>query len=132
MDTEQIIQEYLEPRIPDECGRLGIPLSFIRGIYPGRMQLEAANCAPVRKDGEKNGEIIGVIIKLDYEEKRPRGARGSFFHEFKHAQKYYKREPQSDFEAYWYEIRRGIEEDCKTIVNKLKECILFLFNHVYL
>jgi len=122
MDINEIIEEYLEPRIEDECKRLGIPTEFIRRIYGWDLYLhQGARCIPAEKDGK----IVEVEIKIDCEEKRPRGARGGFFHEMKHAEKYYKNEPQSELKAYLYMIKRGIQEDCKTIVNKLKKYLFF-------
>ena len=121
MHIEDIIKDYLEPRIEDECRRLGIPPEFIISIYGGRSLFEGGNCIPKEKDGK----IIGVKIKIDEQEKRPRGARGKFFHEMKHAQKYYKNEPHSELESYLYMIKRGIQEDYKTIVNTLKKYLFF-------
>lgn len=137
MDIDQIIQEYIEPMIGDECERLGIPPSFIIGVHAGTPsthsdKLAGAKCIPVRENGNKYGKITGVRIHFNERENRPRGARGAFFHEFRHARDYYNNEPLSELKAYSYMLKRGIEEDCKTIVNKLKGCILFLFNHSYL
>jgi hypothetical protein len=121
MDIEEIIKEYIEPRKVDECKRLGIPPEFILDIKGGYLDLfEGAKCIPT----EKEGKIIGVEIIINCDEKRPRGARGDFFHEMRHAKKYYENESNSELGAYLYMIKRGIQEDYKTVVSTLKKYLL--------
>jgi hypothetical protein len=127
MDIEEIIKEYINPRIEDECKRLGISREFIIGVYSSGYSfdsLASGDCTPVIKDGK----IIGVKITLDRDETRTRGARESFFHEMKHAWQFYNNILISQFEAYLYMMKREIQEDYKTCINTLKK-YLFSFKN---
>jgi hypothetical protein len=116
MRIEEIIKNEIEPRVPDECKRLGIPREFIIGIdsYKGYL-FEDGFCECVTK----NGKIVGVELQISREEKRPRGARATFFYLMKRAEQYYKGKPTSAVKAYIYEIKRGLEVDAKTILRKI-------------
>jgi len=118
MRIEEIIKNEIEPRVPDECKRLGIPREFIIGIhgYKGSDLFGAVgHCEPVIKDGK----IIGVELVIREDENRPRVARGTFFYLMKDAEQYYKGKQPSRKKSFAYQIKRGLEVDAKTILRKI-------------
>ncbi len=122
MDLENYIRETLYPKINVECSRLGVPPEFILGIDHGRLDKFQGECCRPSEIDEKSG----VFILLPYWEKRPRGARGSFHHGMKHAEQYYKNLPLSELRAYLYMFKRGIQEDYRSFIDKLKNSMPFL------
>ena len=71
-DINDIIAGYLEPRLTSECERLGIPQSFIDGIYsiwPKAFEYSSL-CEPV----ERGGKVVAVRIRIDSELHSPRAA----------------------------------------------------------
>ncbi len=105
MDSQEIIDKKLKPILPYECQRLGIPESFIKGIY--RMYRNSF-CEPIIND---NGNVISVRIRIKSEITRPCSAYRDFIHELWHAKNYYIcKASSSDLVAELYAWRRYIEK----------------------
>jgi len=104
-DIDDIIAGYLEPRLKSECERLGIPQSFISGIYAiwPREFGYSSLCKPV----EQNGRVVRVTIRIDSELRNPRAALLEFWHELWHAKEYYENSKPSELRAYLYVCRRA-------------------------
>ncbi len=63
IDISDIIESYIQPRVKSECERLGIPPSFIDGIYGIYPAVfgAASCCEPVRE----GTTIKAVRIRID-------------------------------------------------------------------
>lgn len=71
-NIDDIIQNCLEPRLKAECERLGMPQSFVEGVYatfPKPLSYPSA-CEPIETDGK----IKGVRIRINCEAGRPKQA----------------------------------------------------------
>ena len=104
-DINDIIAGYLEPRLKSECERLGIPQSFIAGIYAiwPREFGYSSLCEPVERDGK----VVAVRIRIDSELRNPRAALLEFWHELWHAKEYYENREFSERGAHLYVLRRA-------------------------
>jgi hypothetical protein len=104
-DINDIITGYLEPRLKSECERLGIPKSFIDGIYaiwPKAFEYSSL-CEPIERDGK----VIAVRIRIDSELRSPRAALLDFWHELWHAKEYYENREISERRAQLYVLKRA-------------------------
>jgi len=139
MKVSEIIDQYLKPRLREECERLGIPVEFILSLKAGYCKPfeYCSRCDPVDEQGNfiytyqenmTNVEISGVHIKLgDCNDEKPRRALSELRHELRHAKDWYdgtsyigmsqdeKRKGES--RANWYARRRALE-DFITFVKK--------------
>jgi len=103
-DINDIITAYLEPRLKSECERLGIPQSFIDGIYaiwPKAFEYSSL-CEPLNRDGR----VVAVRIRIDSEIHSPRAALLEFWHELWHAKEYYENSGFSERRAHLYVLKR--------------------------
>ena len=106
-DINDIIEIRLKPRLASECLRLGIPDSFIAGIYGIYPELDCSSCCePTREEGK----VREVRIRIDSEIRSPRVAILHFWHEMRHAKDYYEDRKSSEGKAYLYMLKRGLEE----------------------
>ena len=112
-DINDIIEKYLKPRLASECERLGIPESFIAGIYGIYPELDCSSCCePVREEGR----VREVRIRIDSEIRSPLVAILHFWHEMRHAKDYYEDCKSSEWRAYLYMLKRGL--------GRLVECVV--------
>ena len=107
-DVSDIIQRYLEPRLESECQRLGMPSSFIVGIYGTYPEpfVRSSWCELIKQDGKTQA----VRIRIDGEIRSPREALMHFWHEMRHAKDYYENSWSSEWRAYLYMLKRCLEE----------------------
>ena len=106
--VDDIIQNCLEPRLKDECGRLGMPQSFVEDVYatfPKPLSYPSA-CEPIETDGK----IRGVRIRISCEIRSPKQALRHFWHEMRPAKDYYDNKRPSGWKAAVYAWRRHLED----------------------
>jgi hypothetical protein len=105
MDNQEIIDKKLKPILPYECQKLGMPESFIKGIYS---MWRSSFCEAITND---NGNVISVRIRIRYDITRPCSAYRDFIHELWHAKNYYiGKKSSSDLVAELYAWRRYLEK----------------------
>lgn len=108
-DIEKIITNTLRTLLPLECQRLGVPSSFIQGIYsifPKPFEYSSL-CEPIEQDGKING----VRIRIDTTIRSEGRALRDFWHEMYHAKEYFEgRETHSEAKATLYSWRRYLEK----------------------
>ena len=115
-DISDIIDRHLKPRLASECQRLGIPESFIAGIYGIYPQLDCSSCCePIREEGK----IREVRIRIDSEIRSPRMAILHFWHEMRHAKDYYEDNRSSEWRAYLYMLKRGLGWLAESVVLRI-------------
>jgi hypothetical protein len=103
-DINDIVEEVLKPELNAECNRLGIPQSFIKGIYgiyPKAWEY-CSLCEPV----ERNGSVEGVRIRIDCRITSPGSALRDFWHEMWHSKDYYRGRESSEVRATLYSWKR--------------------------
>jgi len=107
-DISEIIEEHLKPRLGAECNRLGIPESFIDGIYATFPKAFAysSRCDPIEQDGK----IVKVKIRLDSEMRSPFLALTEFWHEMRHAKDCYENRVPSEWRANLYVLESCLRE----------------------
>ncbi len=105
-DINDIIAGYLEPRLKSECQRLGIPQSFIAGIYGIYPEAFASSCCELIKQGDK---VVAVKIRINSELRSPRVALLHFWHELWHAKECYEDTKSSEWRARLYSLRRAVD-----------------------
>ena len=107
VDIDEIIEKVLRPELKRECERLGIPESFIKGIYailPKAWEYSSL-CEPV----ERSGKVEGVRIRIDYRINKPGAALRDFWHEMRHAKDYYNGRKSSEAKATIYSWKRYLK-----------------------
>jgi hypothetical protein len=117
--------EYLVSTLESELDRLGVHRDFVKNIAVFHCESKKAGvCIPTTE----NGKMIGVVISIK-EEKSKRESKGSIFHEAYHTKQFFekgRREVEdinpvyNELEARFYEFRRVMEEDLKTVYRKIK------------
>ena len=106
-DINDVIERHLKPRLESECQRLGIPESFIVGIYGIYPELDCSSCCEPIREG---GKVREVRIRIDSEIRSSLVAALHFWHEMRHAKDYYEDCKSSEGRAYLYMLKRGLEE----------------------
>jgi len=104
-DINDIIAGCLEPRLKSECERLGVPQSFIDGIYaifPKAFEYSSL-CEPIEQDSR----VVAVRIRIDNELRSPRAALLEFWHEMWHAKECYENRKSSEWRANLYVLKRA-------------------------
>ncbi len=103
-DIDEIIAKVLKPELKPECERLGIPESFIKGIHSilPKVWEYSSLCQP----DERNGEVVGVWIRIDCEIRKVVPALRDLWHEMWHAKDYYEGKKTSEAKAILYSWRR--------------------------
>jgi len=115
-DINDIIERRLKPRLASECQRLGIPESFIAGIYGIYPELDCSSCCePTREEGK----VREVRIRIDSEIRSPLVATLHFWHEMRHAKDYYEDNRSSEWRAYLYMLKRGLETLVESVVLRI-------------
>jgi len=115
-DINDIIERRLKPRLASECQRLGVPESFIAGIYGIYPELDCSSCCePIRKEGK----VREVRIRIDSEIRSPLVATLHFWHEMRHAKDYYEDCKSSEGRAYLYMLKRGLERLVEPVVLRI-------------
>lgn len=115
-DISDIIDKHLKPRLESECQRLGIPESFIAGIYGIYPQFDCSSCCePIGEEGK----VREVRIRIDSEIRSPLVATLHFWHEMRHAKDYYKDCKSSEGRAYLYMLKRGLERLVEPVVLRI-------------
>jgi len=106
-ELNQIIEQFLKPRIEPECYRLGIPPEFIKGIYPifPKIFTYSSMCEPVERDNK----IEGVRIRIDCSVAKPGPALRDFWHEMRHARDQYEGRESSEMKANLYSWKRYLQ-----------------------
>ena len=100
------------PRLESECKRLGIPPSFVEGVYSvfAKAFEYTSFCEPVKREGE----IQRVRIRIGDSVGNKVEALMHFYHEMWHAKEYYEgleeRSKHSEFRATLYSWKRLFEE----------------------
>jgi hypothetical protein len=103
-NINEIIQNVLRPELNAECKRLGIPESFIKGIYciyPKPWEYSSL-CEPIERDGK----VEGVRIRIDCRFTNAGPALRDFWHEMWHSKDYYMGRESSEVKATLYSWRR--------------------------
>ncbi len=129
MEIVEIISTYLEPKLKDECHRLGIPTDFIISINARRHKpFECGSrCYP---ENNESGSIVGVAVSIcdDCIRGKPGKALSDFRHELRHAKDYYHGLVSDDADermlreakANMYARRRYLESVGEYVLGKLK------------
>ncbi len=118
IDISDIIESYIQPRVKSECERLGIPPSFIDGIYGIYHELFGAVscCEPVRE----GTTIKAVRIRIDSEIRCPQKALRHFGHELRHAQDIYENKKSPEWKADLYAWKRCL---CQLLDRDFPGCV---------
>jgi len=118
-DISDIIEKHLKPRLKSECERLGIPQSFIAGIYGIYPEpfVRSSCCEPI-KQGDK---VKAVMIRIDSEIRSPRIVLMDFWHELRHAKDCYENRKSSEWRANLYVLRRCLEQLVRSITLRLTQ-----------
>ena len=115
-DISDIIERCLKPRLASECQRLGIPESFIAGIYGIYPEIDCSSCCePIREEGK----VREVRIRIDSEIRSPLVATMHFWHEMRHAKGYYEDGKSSEGRAYLYMLKRGLGQLVESVVLRI-------------
>ena len=116
-DINEIIDCHLKPRLKSERERLGIPETFIAGIYGIYPEpfVKSSCCEPL----EEAGKIEAVRIRIDCEICNLRVAVKHFWHEMRHAKDLYNNRKCSEWNAELYAMKRSLQEPFNLIMWKL-------------
>jgi len=115
-DISEIIERHLEPRLKSECRKLGIPESFVAGIYGVYAEPfgHSSQCEPVIQEGQ----TVAVRIRIDSEIRAPSRAVMHFWHELRHAKDCYEKRPSSEWKAHLYVLKRCLSEAFARVIRQ--------------
>ncbi len=115
METQEIIEKYLKPRVRSECERLKIPSSFVKGLL-ARSEEDMIDYwgivynARLHNVYDENGKLIGVEIWFKDGIKSKIKMLLLFFHEMDHVKDKYYGKMTSESRATCYSWKRLLQE----------------------